>query len=129
MRAAKVTTLTDKQSDGAHAPVMRQGRSQAPARKEGWKMAKLLMKDVFTKEAYEYLTPSHRRRLLKAEQAKAYSKWGRYPSTWEAVMKYLPDDVWERYTAKQIGEVVDIVHDAFVAGTKKAAEATNFDAQ
>ena len=28
------STLDDKQSDGAFAPVMRQGRSQAPARKE-----------------------------------------------------------------------------------------------
>ena len=90
-------------------------------------MAKLLMKDVFTREAYECLTPSHRRLLLKAEKAKEYSKWGRYPSTWEAMMKHLPDDIWSRYTARQIGEIMDIVHDAYVAGTKKAAEAAGFD--
>jgi hypothetical protein len=92
-------------------------------------MAKLKMKDVFTREAYECLTASHRRLLLKVERAKKYSKWGKYPTTCEAIMQHLPDDIWERYTAKQIGEIMDIANDAFVAGTKKAAEAANLDAQ
>jgi hypothetical protein len=91
-------------------------------------MAKLLMKDVLTREAYECLTPSHRRLLVKVAQAREYSKWGKYPTTCEAIMQHLPDDIWERYTSKQIGEIMDIIYDAYVAGTKKAAEAANLDA-
>lgn len=77
---------------------------------------KLTMSDVLTKEARESLTPDERRSILKTEQAKDYSGLRAYPSTCAAVMQRIPDDMWERYNAKQLGEIMRIVHDAYDAG-------------
>ena len=77
---------------------------------------KLKMRDVLTREAYETLTATERRRLLKVAQAKEYSGWSNYPDTCAAIMQHLPSDIWERYTAEQIGEIMRIVHDAYQAG-------------
>jgi hypothetical protein len=82
---------------------------------------KLKMRDVISREAYNELTPGERRRILKREQAAEYSGWAKYPSTCEAIMEHLPDDIWERYTAKQIGEIMQIAHNAYIAGRKAVA--------
>jgi len=81
-------------------------------------MSRLTIRNILTKEAYEALTPAERRRVLKMEQAKEYSGWAKYPSTCEAIMEHLPADIWERYTAKQIGEIMQIAHTAYIAGRR-----------
>jgi DNA-binding XRE family transcriptional regulator len=80
--------------------------------------AKLTMRDVLNKEGCGELTAAERRHILKVEQAKEYSGWAAYPSTCAAIMEHLPTDIWERYTAKQIGEIMQIAHTAYIAGRK-----------
>ena len=81
-------------------------------------MSNLTMRETLTNEAYEALTPSERWRILKAEQAKAYSGFAAYPDTCKAIMQHLSTDIWDRYTARQIGEIMQIVHTAYIAGRK-----------
>jgi hypothetical protein len=76
----------------------------------------LKMKDVLTKSAYKELSSEERRRILKCEQAKAYSGFSAHPSTCADIISQLPADIWERYTAKQIGEIMQIVSAAYNAG-------------
>jgi hypothetical protein len=76
------------------------------------------MRETLTNEAYETLTPAERRRTLKVEQAKEYSGFAAYPSTCAAIMEHLPTDIWDRYTARQIGEIMQIAHTAYIAGRK-----------
>jgi hypothetical protein len=84
-------------------------------------MSNLTMRETLTDEAYETLTPAERRRTLKVEQAKEYSGFAAYPSTCAAIMEHLPTDIWDRYTAKQIGEIMHIAHTAYIAGRNEKA--------
>lgn len=86
---------------------------------------KLKMRDVINKETYQELTPEERRHILKREQAAEYSGWARYPDTCRAIMAHLPDDIWDRYTAKQIGEIMQIAHNAYIAGRKSIDKSDN----
>lgn len=73
-------------------------------------MKKILRaKDVFDKMAYRDLTAEERRQILKWEQAKEYSGWRRYPSTCEAIFANIPADWYDRYTAKQLGEIAALL--------------------
>lgn len=77
---------------------------------------KLRMKDVFTKEAFEELTPEERRRELKYQQAAEYSGWRRYPTTMSKLHERIPAEWWEKYTAEHIGEVMALLKIAYDDG-------------
>lgn len=79
-------------------------------------MKKLRMKDIFTREAYEGLTAEERRHLLKVEQAKEYSGLRQYPATCAAVLDRIPEDWWAKYTAKHIGEAMQLLKAAYDDG-------------
>lgn len=79
-------------------------------------MKKLTMKDVFTREAYEYLTAIDRRRILKLEQAKEYSGLRRYPSTCAAVFARIPAEWLDKYTAEHVGEIAKMLKSAYDDG-------------
>lgn len=80
---------------------------------------KLRAKDIFTKEAYEGSTAEERRRVLKAEQAKEYSGWRRYPTTMSRLMDRIPEDWWDTYSAQHIGEVMAMLEKSFRDGVDK----------
>ena len=73
------------------------------------------IKVSFTAEA-EDLSPEERRAIIKAEQAKDYSGWRRYPTTCERLMDRIPDDWWDKYSAKHIGEVMRMLEKSFSDG-------------
>ena len=79
-------------------------------------MKKLRMEDVFTREAYEGLTAEERRTQLKIEQAKEYSGWRRYPTTCDALLDRIPTEWWEKYTAEHIGQVMQLIKEAYDYG-------------
>lgn len=71
--------------------------------------------DVFTAEA-DTLPPDERRYILKVEQAKEYSGWRRYPDTCNAIFANIPDDWYDRYTAKQLGEIAALLKTVYDKG-------------
>ena len=79
-------------------------------------MKKLKMRDPLTREAYESLTAAERRLQLKVEQAKEYSGWRRFPGTCGALLEYIPDDWWDKYSAEHIGEVMQMLKAAYDDG-------------
>lgn len=79
-------------------------------------MKKLKMQDIFTREAYEALTPAERRRELKEEQAAEYSGWRRYPTTMARLMERIPAEWWDTYSAKHIGEVMALLQVSYANG-------------
>lgn len=79
-------------------------------------MKKLKMSDVFTKEGYNALTAAERRHVLKVEQAKEYSSLRNYPSTCSAVFERIPNEYWDKYSAKEIGEIAKLLYKAYSDG-------------
>lgn len=79
-------------------------------------MKKLTMRDVITKEGYEVLTASERRRVLKVEQAKEESGWRAYGGICAELLDRIPDDWWDKYTAQHIGEVMAMLKAAYDDG-------------
>lgn len=76
----------------------------------------LKSKEIFTREAYEGMTPAERRRELKMQQAAEYSGWRRYPTTMSRLMERIPADWWDTRTAQDIGEVMAMLKVAFDDG-------------
>ncbi len=76
------------------------------------------MNDVLTQSAYDELSAADRKRILKIEQAKVYSGFAKYPSTCDAILSNFPDDIFDRYTAKQIGEIMQIANKAYHTGVE-----------
>lgn len=86
-------------------------------------MKKILRaKDVFDKMAYRDLTAEERRQILKWEQAKEYSGWRRYPSTCAAIFSNIPEDWFDRYTAKELGEIAALLKTVYDKGRYDAKE-------
>ncbi|MCD8367846.1 MAG: hypothetical protein LUC48_07470 [Clostridiales bacterium] len=77
---------------------------------------KLRPADVFAAEAYESLTAEERLAMLKWEQAKEYSGLRPYGSICERLYKRLPEDALERYTAAQLGEILQMLYRAYEDG-------------
>lgn len=76
----------------------------------------LRMHDVLTEEAFKGLTASQRRMLLKGEQAREYSGLRAYPTTCSRVFARIPDEWWDMYSAKHIGEVAKLLKAAYDDG-------------
>ena len=76
----------------------------------------LKARDIFSREAYEGLTPAERRRELKMQQAAEYSGWRRYPTTMSRLMERIPAAWWDTYTAQHIGEVMALLKTAYDDG-------------
>lgn len=83
---------------------------------EDTEMAKLRMKDVFTREAYRCLTAQERRLQLKVEQASECSGWRNYPTTCHKLRERIPEDWWTKYPAEHIGEVMALLKVAYDDG-------------
>ena len=79
-------------------------------------MEKLKMSDVFTREGYKGLTAAERRQALKMEQAKQYSGLRPYHNTCASIIKQMPADIWDRYTAIQLGEIMELINAAYNRG-------------
>lgn len=82
-------------------------------------MAKILkMSNIFTKEAYGEggLTAEERRRELKVQQALEYSGWRKYPTIAGKLLERIPEEWWDKYSAKHIGETMALLQDAFSNG-------------
>ena len=82
---------------------------------------KLKAADVFTAET-DTLTPDERRIILKLEQAKEYSGWRRYPDTCNAIFANIPVDWYNRYTAKQLGEIAALLKVVYDKGRSDAQQ-------
>lgn len=79
-------------------------------------MKKLKMKDVITREGYEYLNAKERRLQLKVAQAKECSGWRPWPDTCSALAARIPDEWWSKYSAEHIGEVMRLLKAAYDDG-------------
>ena len=73
----------------------------------------------FTSEADD-LTPEEKRSILKVERAKDYSGWRRYPTTCGRLLDRIPDDWWDKYSARHIGEVMRLLEKAYSDGLDSA---------
>ena len=73
----------------------------------------------FTSEADD-LTPEEKRSILKVERAKDYSGWRRYPTTCGRLLDRIPDDWWDKYRARHIGEVMRLLEKAYSDGLDSA---------
>ena len=83
---------------------------------------KLRMRDVFTEEGYEALTPEERRHELKIRQAALYSGCSRYDSSCRSLLERIPADWWSSHSAKEIGEVMALLKKAFDDGAAHALQ-------
>lgn len=76
----------------------------------------LTTKQVLAKEGYEITTPAERRAIVKAEQVKEYSKWGRYPTTYRRLAERIPSEWWALYSAEHIADMIDLLERAYSDG-------------
>lgn len=85
---------------------------------------KLTAKDVFTAEAYGPggLSAEERRRVLKLEQAKEISGWRQYPDTCAAIFANIPDEMFDKYTAAQLGEIAAMLKQVYEKGVAYGRE-------
>lgn len=88
----------------------------------GTAMKKLTMMDVFSRDAYEALTAEERRRQLKIEQASEYSGWRRYPTTCSKLLERIPDEYWDKYSAKEIGDFMRLLKIAYDDGKSNRSD-------
>jgi len=79
-------------------------------------MKTLKMQNVLAEEAYTSLTAAERRHILKIEQAEEYSGFRQYPDTCSNILSFIPAEIIENSTAKQIGRLMQIISDAYNAG-------------
>lgn len=79
-------------------------------------MKKLRMRETLTREAYDGLTATERRGVMKVEQAKECSGWRNYPSTCDRLVAQIPDEWWDKYSAEHIGEVMAMLKVAYDNG-------------
>lgn len=56
----------------------------------------------------------------KLKKAMEYSGWRRYPSTCEAIFANIPADWYDRYTAKQLGEIAALLKTVYDKGRNDA---------
>ena len=103
---------------GAFKTAKKVGRDWMVNPSEKWPDRRLKSKDVFTKEGAEALTAEERRFYLKVEQAKEYSGWRNYPSTCSAIFENIPEEWWNKYTAKQIGEIAALLKAVYDKGVQ-----------
>ena len=73
------------------------------------------IKVTFTSEADD-LPPEEKRSILKVERAKDYSGWRRYPTTCGKLLDRIPDDWWDKYSSRHIGEVMRLLEKAYSEG-------------
>ena len=73
------------------------------------------------KEA-EGLSPKERISIIKIERAKDYSGWRRYPDTCQKLLERIPNDWWDKYSAKHIGEIMRLLEAAYKDGLDKGRE-------
>lgn len=88
----------------------------------GKTMKKLKMKDIFSRDAYEVLTAEERRRQLKIEQASEHSGWRRYPTTCSKLLERIPDEYWDKYSAKEIGDFMRLLKKAYDDGKSNRSD-------
>lgn len=73
------------------------------------------IKVTFTSEVDD-LPPEEKRSILKVERAKDYSGWRRYPTTCGKLLDRIPDDWWDKYSSRHIGEVMRLLEKAYSEG-------------
>ena len=88
---------------------------------EPWPDRRLKAKDVFTAEA-KGLPAAERRAMLKLEQAKEYSGWRAYPDTCSAIFDNISDDMFDCYTARQLGEIAALLKQVYDKGVQYGRE-------
>lgn len=76
----------------------------------------LTVKQVLSQEGYDSTTPAERRAILKGEQVKEYSKWGRYPATYQRLAERIPSEWWALYSAEHIADMIDLLEKAYSDG-------------
>lgn len=57
---------------------------------------------------------------IKNTRARKLSKIGNYPSTFAAISGFIPDDVWQKLSSKEIASLIDAMQD--LAQNSKALE-------
>lgn len=83
--------------------------------------SKLTAGQVFTRE-WALLDAEERRRSLKLEQAKEYSGWRQYPDTCAAIFANIPDEMFDKYTAAQLGEIAAMLKQVYDKGVAYGRE-------
>lgn len=83
--------------------------------------SKLTAGQVFTRE-WALLDAEERRRNLKLEQAKEYSGWRQYPSTCADIFANIPDEMFDKYTAAQLGEIAAMLKQVYDKGVAYGRE-------
>ena len=76
---------------------------------------------IFTGEGREALLSGEvslddARNMYKIQTAKRLSKWGRYPSTFDAIWDAVPESAFEALTGEQLAELVDALKTVYDKG-------------
>lgn len=76
---------------------------------------------IFTGEGREALLSGEvslddARNMYKIQTAKRLSKWGRYPSTFDAIWDAVPESAFEALTGEQLAELVDTLKAVYDKG-------------
>ena len=60
--------------------------------------------------------------LIKIEKARRKCTLGKYPRTWEAIIKQIPGSLIEKLSSNQIVEIISVIQEAHFRGCKKGLE-------
>lgn len=77
---------------------------------------------VFNFDGINDLTKDEKDDIIKREQAEKYSGFKQYPSTCNAIFDFIPEDMFNRLPAKELGEIAKIVNAAYQAGKREKAQ-------
>ncbi|MGF7145278.1 transcriptional regulator with XRE-family HTH domain [Anaerotaenia torta] len=72
-------------------------------------------------ESLEALSDDVKKAIIKREAAERYSGFKAYPGTCKAIFNFIPDDMFHRLPAKELGEIAKVINTAYQAGKREKA--------
>jgi transcriptional regulator with XRE-family HTH domain len=77
---------------------------------------------IFNVDLMDELSESEKNDIIKREQAEKYSGFKAYPGTCSSTFNFIPNDMFERLSAKELGEVAKVINAAYQAGKREKAQ-------
>ncbi len=99
-------------------PDMRTREAKSSRKSTQPSLNKFRTKDLYDKETWDMLTEKDRCQILLWEQAMEYSGLQEDPSACKAIFERFPVDAFDRYTAKELGEIAKMIYKAYKDGAE-----------
>lgn len=94
------------------------GRNWVIDRSEPYPDRRRRQSEIFDRDAREELDADERRGMLKRENARRSAECGQYHDTFDASWERLTPGLVESCTPEQLGQIVDLLHDAYHDGVE-----------